>query len=80
MPFFYTPSWSIDTFDPVSIIKRFGSPSISIEIVGEPCSNKIETVALLTAFSSGKRWRELPSLSPLIRFPGSGFAGFLPVS
>jgi hypothetical protein len=33
-------------------------------------------VALLTAFSLGKRWREMPSLSPLIRFPGYGFSGF----
>ena len=66
-----TPGWSIETLDPVSTIRRFGS--LSPMRVGEPCSNRTETVGLSTAFPWVSRWRELPSLSPLNRFPGYVF-------
>jgi len=75
-----TPGWSIETLDPVSTIRRFGSPSISNETVREPCSNRTETVGLSTIFAWVSRWRELPSLSSLNRFPGYVFPVCLPVS
>jgi len=75
-----TPDWSIETLDPVSRIRRFGSPSISNETVGDPCSSRTEAVGLSTAFPWMLRWRELPSLSPLTRFPGYVFPVCLPVS
>ena len=75
-----TPGWSIETLDPVSTIRRFASPSISNETVEEPCSSRTETVDLSTAFPWVSRWRELPSLSPLNRFPGSWFPVCLPGS
>ena len=75
-----TPGWSIETLDPVSTIRRFGSTSISNETVGKPCSSRTETVGLSTAFPCVSRWRELPSLSPLNRFHGSWFPVCLPGS
>jgi len=75
-----TPGWSIETLDPVSTMRRFGSPSISNETVGKPCSSRTETVGLSTAFPWLSRWRELPSLSPLNRFSGSCFPVCLPGS
>ena len=75
-----TPGWSIETLDPVSMIRRFGSPSISNETVGEQCFSRTENVGLSTAFPWVSRWRELPSRSPLNRFPGYGFPVCLPIS
>jgi hypothetical protein len=69
-----TPGWSIEVFEPVSKIRSRCTPSISAVIVGVLCSSKMEAVRLLTAFSGAQRWRELPSLTPLTRFPDRGFS------
>jgi hypothetical protein len=69
MSFLDTLDYSIDTLEPVSIFKCFGSSSISNEIVEEPCFTRTETVGFSTAFLGTSRWRELSSLSPLIPFP-----------
>jgi len=66
-----TPGGSIVTFEPVYRIKCFSSSSISNETVWEPCSIRTENAGFSTAFLGIWRWRDLSSLSPLIRFPDS---------
>src|SRR5215469_14501631 len=73
-----TPGWSIDTLEPVSKIKRLGTPSISTETVGVPCSNVIETEEVVTALSGALGWEELSSFAPFTRFPDSLLALYLP--
>ena len=67
------PGCIIETLDPMSRIRRRATPSISSEMKGVPCSNKIELKDAMTAFSGVLRWRELSSLTPRSRFPGSLF-------
>jgi len=43
--------------EPVSKIRSRRTPSISSVTVGLSCSNKMEAVGLLTAFSGAWRWR-----------------------
>jgi hypothetical protein len=63
-----TPGWSIDTFEPMSKIRRLALLSISSATEGATCSNKSELMGLPTAFSGMLRWSELSPLSPPIRF------------
>jgi len=68
------PRCIIDTLEAVSKIKLLNIFSISADIVGVPCSNRIGTVSFLTAFSGALRRKELPSFTPLLRFPDSWFS------
>jgi hypothetical protein len=75
---FGTPGWRIDTLEPVSKIKHLGTPSISTETVGAPCSNMIETEEVVTALSGVLGWEELSSFATFTRFPISPLALYLP--
>jgi len=65
-------SCNIDTLEPVSEIRFFDIPSISTEIVGVTCFNKMEYEDFTTALSGTLRWKELPYLR-LSRFPHPTF-------
>jgi len=66
--------------EPVSKIRLLDIPSISTDIVDAPCSIEMETLWLLTSFSGALRWRELSSITPSTRFPGSWFSSYTPYS
>ena len=68
-----TPGWSIDTLEPVSTIRRCHFPSNSNVREEVLCSNKTAISGIPNAFSGMPRWSEPSSLSPLTRFPDSGF-------
>jgi hypothetical protein len=59
---------SIDMLEPVSKIRLLDILPISTETVGVPCSNKMETVHIITALSGAFRWKELCSFTPLSHF------------
>lgn len=73
-----TPGCSIDMLELMSRIRLLDIPSISTDIVGVPCSNRIGTLGLLTAFSGRLRWKELSSFTPSSRFPDLWLAYSLP--
>jgi len=65
-----TACCSIETLDPVSIIRLLDSPSISTETVGVPCSSKMEHVVVAAASSVVLRWKEgAASLHTVHSFP-----------
>jgi len=55
--------------EPVSKIRLLDIPSISTEIVGVPCSNKMETIHIITAPAGAFRWKKLSSFIPISHFP-----------
>jgi len=67
------PGCIIETLDPVSRIGRRAAPSISTEMEGVPCFNITGVRDAMTAFTGLLSWRELSSLTPRLRFPGSLF-------
>jgi hypothetical protein len=71
---------SIDTLQLVSKIRLLDIPSISTEIVGVPCSNKMETVHITTALSGAFRWKERSSFTNLSHFPYFLFPVLFPFS
>jgi hypothetical protein len=72
------PDCMIDTLEPVSTIRLLCLPSISTEMMGVPSSNVRGTGDFTAALSGGSSLEELPSSSPLIRFPDFSVSYWLP--
>ena len=66
-----TPGCSSETFEPVSNINFRILPSIFTNTEGVPHSSYILTVGFVKAFSGERRWKELSSFTPSLRFPKS---------
>ena len=74
------PGCKIETLEPVPMIRLLGVPSISTRIEEVPCSDMTDTGEFIAALSGALRWNELPSFTPLTRFPDFPLSDWFPDS